>query len=136
MLDQLSAQPLTVALPPIRKVVVPEKLRPRSPVGSPLPTKPGDLRRYVRFVSDFEAILQVLDRWPEHSPIRQPYLVPIHNISRDGLQAFHHEQLFPDDRIQLKLLSSTRIYRVVRCRRVTELCYELGVQIVSRAPTA
>ena len=133
MLDQFPAPPLTFALPPIRKVLVPEKLRPRLPVGSPLPTQPGDLRRYVRFVSDFEAVLQVLEKWPEPSPSRQPYLVPIHNISREGLQLFHHEQLFPDDRIQLKLLSSTRVYRIVRCRRVTDMCYELGAQIVGRA---
>jgi hypothetical protein len=113
-------------------VVVPEKLRPRQAVGSPLPTQAGDLRRFVRFVSDFEAELRVLEKWPERTPGSQAYLVPIHNISRDGLQVFHHEELYPDDRVQLKLLSSTRVYRIVRCRRVTELCYELGVQIAGR----
>lgn len=132
MLDQLPAQPLTFALPPIRKVVIPEKLRPRLAVGSPLPSQPGDLRRFVRFISDFEAVLQVLEAWPDRLTSPQPYLVPIHNISREGLQAFHHEELFPDDRIQLKLLKSTRVYRIVRCRRVTDMCYELGAQIASR----
>lgn len=131
MLVQLPAQPLT-ALRPERRVVVPVALRPREPIGSPLPSHAGDLRRYVRFVSDFEAVLNIVEAWPDYAPRPQSYLVPIHNISRDGLRIFHHEQLFPEDRVQLDLLSSQRVYRIVRCRRVAENCYELGAQIAGQ----
>lgn len=59
----------------------------------------------------------------------QTYDVIVRNISRSGLCFLFFAQLFPDDRLTLDFGDLLRTYRVARCRKIGENCFEVGVAI-------
>lgn len=53
--------------------------------------------------------------------------VIVRNISRNGLCFLFFAQLYPDDQLALDFGDLVRSYRVARCRKIGDQCYEIGV---------
>lgn len=51
----------------------------------------------------------------------------VQDFSRQGMGILYHEQLFPEERLRVLLPAVSVEATVIRCRRVTPGCYELGL---------
>lgn len=60
---------------------------------------------------------------------KQTFDVIVRNISRSGLCFLFFAQLFPDDSLSLDFGDLVRNYRVARCRKIADQCYEIGVAV-------
>lgn len=59
------------------------------------------------------------------------FLVLIKDVSQRGICLLTHKQLFPHEEFSLSFNARVIDGRIVRCRRVNELCYECGAEIQS-----
>jgi hypothetical protein len=62
----------------------------------------------------------------------QPFEVIVRNISRGGLCFLFFAQLYPDDQLTLDFGDLVRDYRVARCRKIGEHCFEIGVAVIGQ----
>lgn len=51
----------------------------------------------------------------------------VQDFSRHGMGVLYHEQLFPEERLRVLLPSISVEATVIRCRRVAQSCYQLGL---------
>ena len=86
-------------------------------------------RRFARRECKLRAVLHVLQTWDADFGNVREFEVMIRNISRTGACFLYIKQLYPDDRITLDFGEMVRHYRVARCRRLSNNCYEIGVAV-------
>ena len=99
--------------------------------GGALPTATDELRRYPRFHFRSRAILIYRTTLPALPRKPGRYVVLTKNVSRQGICFLHEEQLFPTERMTLWLPSGGQTeVEVVRCMRVNERCYDVGVRFL------
>lgn len=55
----------------------------------------------------------------------------IKDLSRSGIGILYHEQIFPEERFQIRFQGRLINSIAVRCRRLGVQCYEVGGRIVS-----
>ena len=53
------------------------------------------------------------------------------DISRTGIAILYHEQVFPEERLCIQFQNRLFEVTVVRCRRISKACYEVGSVIDS-----
>ena len=87
-----------------------------------VPARPGCRRAYLRFFLRGKGILQRKDT----------YLgVFTSDASRQGLKFLSPVQLLPKERCRIRLPKTKEFQiEIVRCRRITENCYECGAMFV------
>ncbi len=84
----------------------------------PSPMVYEERRRFPRFTFRQRAVL-------EHDGKR--FAIYTKDISRGGLLLVHAEQLYPCDRVAVRLGNGKRLLLTIRwCHRVAERCYECG----------
>ncbi|WP_425615514.1 hypothetical protein NA78x_005435 [Anatilimnocola sp. NA78] len=94
-----------------------------------------DLRRFARRDCKLSARLRVMQAWDPAFGETREFDVIVRNISRCGACFLFFRQLYPDDHLQLDYGDLRRHYRVSRCRRVTQNCYEIGIAILAKPGT-
>lgn len=57
--------------------------------------------------------------------------VLIKDLSRNGIGILYHEQVFPEEQFQIVFQQRQLDVRAVRCRRLSEACYEIGGQVLA-----
>ncbi len=100
--------------------------------GGALPTATEEQRRFPRFHFRSRAILLYRQTLPALPRDAGRYVVLTKNVSRQGICFLHEEQLFPCERMTLWLPSGSQAeVEVVRCMRVNERCYDVGVRFMN-----
>jgi hypothetical protein len=100
------------------------------------PVANEDHRRYARKQCRLHARVHILQTWDvAFGPVRE-FDVVVRNISRTGICFVYFRQLYPDDRVTLDFGDLLRHYRVARCRRLTQNCYEIGLAVCSAELTS
>lgn len=95
----------------------------------PLPTCHNDSRRFPRFHYRVRATLQCQETFPALSYPNEHYVVYTKDISREGLNFLHAEQLFPRQEICISLPDEAeRHLQVVRCCQLDERCFLIGAR--------
>jgi hypothetical protein len=97
----------------------------------PLPVHWNDVRQFPRFYmrSRTEATIFPFKSQPDAEPVT--CRVVTSDISRGGMCLMVGQQIFPGQRINVRLVSGQlRTLKVVWCRRVAEECYSAGMQFV------
>lgn len=97
---------------------------------NPPPLK-DDNRRYARRQCKLRARATILQTWDVAFGSVREFDVIVRNISRTGICFVYFRQLYPDDRVVLDFGDVLRHYRVARCRRLKQGCYEIGLAICS-----
>ena len=122
--DQLIQEyPLTVAIPPQTQL----ELRERGPV----PTRNDDVRVAPRFRCKGPAILEWVESpiaWSRSFPTSQ---VVVRNLSRTGFSLLTDRELFPEQVVRVYLSIATATARVIRARRLSSRCYDIGFRIMT-----
>ncbi|HEY2411790.1 MAG TPA: PilZ domain-containing protein [Pirellulaceae bacterium] len=98
----------------------------------PLPLHWNDVRQFPRFYlrSRTEAVVFPFQSQPTATP--KACRVATSDVSRGGMNLMTGEQVFPGQRIDVRLASGdTRTLKVVWCRRVGQGCYSAGTHFVS-----
>lgn len=52
------------------------------------------------------------------------------DLSRTGIAILYHEQLYPNETLKIQLWGKTIEFKVIRCRRLGDSCYEIGGTIL------
>jgi hypothetical protein len=104
------------------KVSLPEDMTDFYDHHGTVPSRPGCRRAYLRFFLRGKGILQRKDT----------YLgVLTADASRQGLKFLSPVQLLPKERCRIRLPKTKEFQiEIVRCRRVSEGCYECGAMFV------
>lgn len=118
----MSTTPTTAATSTEASPVVPPELTAGMPASD-------DHRRYARRPCKLRAQLKILRTWSTEIGDVRDFEVIVRNISRTGVCFVFFRQLFPDDRVTLDFGDLLRHYRVARCRRLGQNCYEVGLAI-------
>jgi hypothetical protein len=98
----------------------------------PLPVHWNDVRQFPRFYfrSRAEAVIFPFQSQPNAAP--KGCRVITGDVSRGGMSLITGEQVFPGQRIDVRLASGDmRALKVVWCRRIGEQRYSVGTQFVS-----
>lgn len=102
----------------------------------PMPTAWDEARRFPRFY--YRARVQATIypfRGAPQPPVECDVLT--RDLSRGGLNLVYTEQLFPGQRIDLKLLDGVeRTVEVCWCRRLAQRCYSVGCRFAGPTPAA
>jgi hypothetical protein len=88
-----------------------------------------ELRRFPRYPvqATIDATIYPLDSsWP---PVRCEMMT--RDLSRGGINLLHSEQLYPGQKIDIVVDSSSRRVEVVWCRRITNRCFSAGCRFVT-----
>ncbi|WP_254510744.1 PilZ domain-containing protein [Anatilimnocola floriformis] len=88
-----------------------------------------DGRRFARRPCKLHAHLTIQESLDKSFDIAREFDVIVRNISRSGVCFLFVRQMFPDDLVQLDFGGLVRRYRVARCRRIGDNCYEIGLAI-------
>ena len=88
-----------------------------------------DGRRFARRPCKVHAQLTIHEALDTSFDITRKFDVIVRNISRSGVCFLFVRQMFPDDLVQLDFGGLVRRYRVARCRRIGDNCYEIGLAI-------
>ena len=89
-------------------------------------------RRFPRFHYRVSAILQCQETFPALTRPQALHLVYTTNISRGGMAFLHSTELFPLERIRIKLrAAATQDLEVVNCRYIDERCFAIGCQFLA-----
>lgn len=105
------------------KVELPEDLKEFFAKDGPLPIEYSDRRSHRRLYFRSRGVLIQNE---DHC------CVYTKDISRGGLVFFHDRQLFPQEEVQIVLLTGKPLRaRITRCRRVQQNCYECGATFLS-----
>jgi hypothetical protein len=104
------------------KANLPEEMKDFYDHHGTVPARPGCRRAYLRFFLRGKGILQRNDT----------YLgVYTADASRKGLKFYSPVQLLPNERCRIRLPKTKEFQiEIVRCRRVSEGCYECGAMFV------
>lgn len=94
-----------------------------------LPATSDEGRRFARRACKLSAKLTFSETLNPGFDSAQTFDVIVRNISRSGLCFLFFAQLFPDDQLMLEFGDLVRNYRVARCRKIGEHCYEIGVAV-------
>lgn len=57
--------------------------------------------------------------------------VLIKDLSRSGIAILYHQQIYPQERFQIRFQGRLILSIAVRCRRLGSMCYEIGGKVVS-----
>lgn len=107
-------------------VRLPESLRDFFAESGYLETVYGELRGQARLRVRCEALLKS-DFVPPFLKIKQRLAkVLIKDLSRSGIGLLSHEQMWPGETFWVGLHGRNLHVRVVRCRKLTDACYEIG----------
>ncbi|MFN3153544.1 hypothetical protein [Bremerella sp.] len=91
----------------------------------------SDQRRHVRFRLLKRCILRFGQTFPTIERPAQFSLGLVTNISKDGVGLLYHQQIYPRERIVLRIEGSGIIpLTVARCRKLGPQCYEIGTAAV------
>ncbi|HVX60856.1 MAG TPA: hypothetical protein VHC19_09645 [Pirellulales bacterium] len=102
----------------------------------PIPSFPGDNRRFPRYYIRGRAAMAIIDALPGKPRDESWHGVYTKEISREGLRFLHSEQLFPREKLQIIMPDGqTRIVEVARCRRVQPACYDVKTRFAPEART-
>jgi hypothetical protein len=86
-------------------------------------------RRCPRFRCHSSGVAKLLSSPIENELQSEDEFVIISNLSRSGLGLFAHQQWFPEQVFRVEFDVATFVARVARVRRITDRCYEVGLQI-------
>lgn len=93
----------------------------------PASTTLNDQRRHVRFRLLKRCIVRFNPTFPTLQRPSQFTLGLVTNISKDGVGLLYHQQLFPRERIVLRIEGSGVLpLTVALCRKLGPQCYEIG----------
>jgi hypothetical protein len=92
----------------------------------------AEFRRFARKPYGLPAALNVRDALSRDFDTEFQFRVIVRNISRSGACFLFFRQLFPEDLVSLDFGAIVRLYKVARCRRLAEQCYEIGVALSAK----
>jgi len=105
-----------------QKTRLPEEMKDFFEHFGPMPPRPGCRRAYHRFYLRGKAILRRQDVY---------LAVFTADASRQGLRFLSPIQLMPKERCRIRLPNTKEFQiEIVRCRRMSESCYECGAMFV------
>jgi hypothetical protein len=109
------------------RVLIPEAARRILEKKGAMPTLHGDGRRFPRHRTQGWAVLEYQTTFPALARPVELHAVLLVDISRGGVGFLHSEQLFPLEQMSLTLNNdSTRIIKIMHCRRLGDCCYFVG----------
>lgn len=98
-----------------------------------LPTTSQEFRGNARLRVRSKAVLSVTSVLPVLRESKLAKFVPgeilIKDLSRSGIGFLYHRELYPTQRIKVHFQGRVIESTIVRCRRVGELCYEIGGRV-------
>jgi hypothetical protein len=98
------------------------------PLPTAIPEAPTEEnRRFARRPCKLAAKLTFSETLNPGFESTRSFKVIVRNISRNGLCFLFFAQLYPDDLVALDFGDLFRSYRVARCRKISDQCYEIGV---------
>jgi hypothetical protein len=104
-----------------------------NPTGNTTPSVPIELsedsRRFARRTCKLHAHLTIQEALDASFDTAREFDVIVRNISRNGICFLFVRQLYPDDLVTLNFGGLARPYRVTRCRRIGDNCYEIGLAV-------
>lgn len=92
----------------------------------PGPIDPNNERRFHRHFLRGIALLESRSSLPAIARDKGYASVYTKDICREGLGFLHVEQLYPGEKLDLRLKTGRRSIEVVRCLRHNSSCYEIG----------
>ncbi|QDV60985.1 PilZ domain-containing protein [Crateriforma conspicua] len=98
----------------------------------PSPSYPGDGRMHPRIRLRTHGVVFFDNPLPSVPRSSRPMGVYTKDFSRQGCGFLINEQLFPEEEIRLVLPSFWTRLTVVRARRITSHCYEIGATLNQR----
>jgi hypothetical protein len=102
------------------------------PIAPIPPEVTEDLRRFARRPCKLNAVLTIQEALDTSFDAARQFDVIVRNISRNGVCFLFVRQLYPDDLVQLNFGGMVHRYRVARCRRIGENCYEIGLMVCAQ----
>jgi hypothetical protein len=100
----------------------------------PVPTTWDDVRRHPRFYYRTCITARIFSPHSVGSGNGELHHVLARDISRSGLSVLHSVQLYPGQRVVLRLRDGTQCATTVRwCRRLGERCYAAGCSFAQPA---
>jgi len=131
--NQFSIEPTCVAG---LEVILPEDLKAFFYEMGYLPTTAEESRSNARL-----RVRSIGDILLQHSPpilrkglvgrAKRSGKVLIKDLSRTGIGVLFHQQVFPEEQFQIRFQGRLINSIAVRCRRLGNMCYEIGGRIVS-----
>ncbi|MEQ1824335.1 MAG: PilZ domain-containing protein [Pirellula sp.] len=88
-------------------------------------------RHSARFRCHAYGILSILDDSFQMTNQESPSTCILQNISKSGMGLISHQQLFPEQLVNVQLKCGEFNGRVARIRRIKKNCFEVGLIIVS-----
>jgi hypothetical protein len=132
VLHQPDAAELIVELP--CEIELPENWADYFARTGPLPTVPGDGRRFPRFYLRTAAALFYRTTIPKLPRPETAYRVYLKDISRSSVAFLHSEQLFPSEQLEMLLADGTHWFvTIVRCQKRHDRCYEVAAMLAANA---
>ncbi len=86
-------------------------------------------RRNARLRVRAAADLSILKMLPSIPRKELEFGVLVKDVSQRGISFIAHKQLFPEECVTIQFNSRVFELRIVRCRRLNELCYECGAEV-------
>lgn len=103
----------------------------------PVPTKWDDGRRHPRFYYRTCITARIYSPHAAGTDHGELHHVLARDISRSGLSVLHSSQLYPGQRVVLRLRDGAQCPTIVRwCRRLGERCYAAGCSFVEPVQAA
>ena len=94
-----------------------------------VPCSPQDRRRFPRRYFRERAVMRLEQSLPQFPRERSGFGVYTKDLSRRGLSFLHHQQIFPEEKLELWTSLGKLRLTAVRCRKINDLCYEIGTTI-------
>ena len=118
----------------IDRLRVPEAVMASLQARRSAPPQSSDIRQFPRRHVVAQAVLEYRDGLPAHPRQPQRHNVIVADLSRAGLRFLHSEQFFPGELAVIQIAAGKQMcIEVARCRKVADLCYEVGARFSAGA---
>lgn len=125
-LQPIQAEPLRVELPPELKAFFQQHGYQKETAANVRSDARLQVRTEVEFA--FHSHPPALDVLLQKLPQRATGLIK--DLSRTGIALLYHKQLYPAQELQVFLLGRELFVKVVRCRKLSDCCYEVGGRVL------
>lgn len=136
MLETSYSQKMKLLLDRLRcRIRLPEQFADLEHRRGVLPAEAIDMRRSARVYCPGKLIIETFATLPA-VPRNHQYVVGYSvDISESGIRFLHDTELYPGERVTLWTSAQRVTCTVVRCRRLNEMCYEIGASLIDEDPT-
>jgi len=135
MLETVYSQKMKLLLDRLRcRIQLPDQFADLENRRGVLPAQALDMRRTTRLYCPGKLLIESFASLPS-VPRNHQYVVGYSiDISASGIRFLHDTELYPGEQVTLWTSAQRLTGTVVRCRRLNELCYEVGASFVEDDP--